>query len=65
MRSREQVAELINGQLNGVGRRDLDKRLKSHYGAQELRVLTDYIYESEPENDNQRISSNEDYWRRD
>lgn len=56
MKTRAEVAAFINDQLS----RDIPEKGSTkthhHYGREELRVLLDYIYQSEPQSDDEKIN---------
>ena len=55
MKSRKDVAKFISNQFESDVYEDLEKGNRFHYGRQELKQLMDYIYNSEPNNEDEKL----------
>lgn len=56
MRTRKEAVELAKSQLNDFNRKD---KQYWHYGYVELRELLDFIYESEPKDNDEKLIKSE------
>ena len=56
MKQRSGVAAFINAQIAGYSPEEGSDKAHHHYGREELRALLDYIYQSEPQSDDEKIN---------
>lgn len=58
MRKRKDVVKFITDQLNEPSETTYNRKCRRwHYGKVELRDLLDYIYQREPRNDSEKLST--------